>query len=315
MIAYWVFAGLASTLFFAYLVIFARRAVANMRADGERFRAEHRAWVEAERRKNDDFLRSLREREGVFDRQAQEDDRRHRERLDSHNRRIEEYERERRASLEAQRKRLADLDARLIAAGIDPQTIDESLDDEEAPAPPARWTAPDGMWTEPDLHLFPQDGHRYEIVDGSLHVAPPAPRWHDVLVSAVVTTLRAAAPPGWWVCDRTGIEIDGSNLVPDVTVLRPRSSGATWNDPADVALVVEIETPATRRYDRILKPSLYAEAGISDYWRVEPGPVTPVLHVHELGPTGYRLRTRVGGAEPVKLSTPYPVQVATAAWA
>ena len=38
---------------------------------------------------------------------------------------------------------------------------------------PARWTAPDGAWTEPDLHFFPQDGHRYEIVDGSLYAAPP----------------------------------------------------------------------------------------------------------------------------------------------
>src|SRR3954465_619746 len=71
----------------------------------------------------------------------------------------------------------------------------------QAPTPPVRWTAPEGVWTEPDLHLFPQDGHRYEIVDGSLHVAPPAPRWHDDLVGAVVTTLRSPAPPGWRGCD------------------------------------------------------------------------------------------------------------------
>jgi len=185
----------------------------------------------------------------------------------------------------------------------------------QAPTPYARWTAPEGAWTEPDLHLFPQDGHRYEIVDGSLHVGPPAPAWHDVLVGAVVTTLRAGAPPGWWVCDRIGIQIGTSNLVPDVTVLRPRSSGATWSDPADVALVVEIETPATRRYDRVLKPSLYAEAGIRSYWRVEAGPVSPVLEVAELGVGGFRSRSRIEGAEPVKLSNPYPMRIAPAAWA
>jgi Uma2 family endonuclease len=181
---------------------------------------------------------------------------------------------------------------------------------------PTRWSAPDGAWTEPDLHLFPQDGHRYEIVDGCLHASPPSPESHDALVRAVVATLRAAAPPGWWVCDRLGVAIGagtgGSNLVPDVAVLRPRSSGAVWSDPADVALVVEVETPATRRYDRVLKPSLYAEAGIPWFWRVEPG---PLLRTFELGAARYRAADTIEGAEPIALDAPYPVRIAPAIWA
>jgi Uma2 family endonuclease len=188
-----------------------------------------------------------------------------------------------------------------------------------ASSDPVRWSAPEGAWTEPDLHLFPQDGHRYEIVDGSLHVAPPPPDWHEALAGAVAIALRAAAPPGWWVCNRTGVAIDQgaggeSNVVPDVTVLRPRSSGAIWCDPADVALVVEVETPATRRFDRFLKPTLYAEAGIAAFWRVEPGRAGPVLRVYELGGARYRLTKSVEGAEPVKLDAPFPIQVAPAAW-
>jgi len=179
----------------------------------------------------------------------------------------------------------------------------------------ARWSAPDGIWTEPDLHLFPQDGHRYEIVDGCLHVSPPAPAPHDAVVQQVVATLRAAAPPGWWVCERLGVVVGESHLVPDVTVLRPRSSGAIWNDPADVALVVEVEAPATRRYDRFLKPTLYAEAGIASFWRVEPGRDTPLLRTFSLGAARYRAERCVEGAEPVKIDAPYPVRVAPTAWA
>ena len=176
-----------------------------------------------------------------------------------------------------------------------------------------RWTAPDGPWTEPDLHLFPQDGHRYEIVDGSLHVTPPLDAAHEAVVRALVMTLRSAAPEGWWVCARLGIEAGSSNLVPDVTVLRPQSSGAIWADPADVALVVEVETRTSRRYDRLLKPTLYADAGIGGYWRVEPGPA-PVLHTYALGPDGYTLQQTIQGADLVKVDAPYPVRVAPSEW-
>src|SRR4051795_2913218 len=85
---------------------------------------------------------------------------------------------------------------------------------------PPRWSAPDGVWTEPALHLFPSDGHRYEIVDGCLHAAPPPPESHEAVGRAVVTTLRSEAPPGWGVRPRLGIAItqgtgEESNLVPD----------------------------------------------------------------------------------------------------
>jgi Uma2 family endonuclease len=176
---------------------------------------------------------------------------------------------------------------------------------------PARWTAPDGPWTEPDLHLFPQDGQRYEILDGSLHVTPPLDEPHKSVVHALVSTLRGAAPAGWWVCDRLGIEYGASNLIPDVTVLRPHSSGAIWADPADVALVIEVETPASRRYDRLLKPAVYADAGISLYWRVEPDPAAPAIHLYGLAADGAYLHHRtIHGPDPVKLDTPYPVRLA-----
>jgi Uma2 family endonuclease len=116
------------------------------------------------------------------------------------------------------------------------------------------------------------------------------------------------------VCDRLGVAIGESNLVADVAVLRPRSSGAVWTDPHDVALVVEVETAETRRFDRFLKPSLYAEAGIPSYWRVEPGRATPLLRTYELDGDGYRAVHSIEGAEPVKLDAPYPLRIAPAAW-
>jgi len=178
-----------------------------------------------------------------------------------------------------------------------------------------RWSAPGGAWTEPDLHLFPQDGHRYEIVDGSLHVTPPLDDRHEGIVRAAVTTLRGAAPPGWWVCARLGVEFGPSNLVPDVTVLRPHSSGASWSDPADVALVIEVEAPTTKRYDRLLKPALYAEAGIPHFWRVDPAHPGPELTTYTLTADGtYAEDRRIAGDDLVKINSPYPVRLAPSTW-
>jgi Uma2 family endonuclease len=178
-----------------------------------------------------------------------------------------------------------------------------------------RWSSPDGPWTEPDLHLFAPDGHRYEIVDGSLHVTPPLDGPHEAIVRALVTTLRGAAPPGWWVCSRLGVEIGASNLIPDVTVLRPHSSGASWSDPADVALVAEVETPSSRRYDRLLKPALYADAGIPSYWRIDPDGPTIQAAVYQLTPGGtYRQDQTIEGDELIKLDAPYPIRLAPSTW-
>lgn len=176
---------------------------------------------------------------------------------------------------------------------------------------PARWSAPDGRWSRPDLCHFPPDGHRYEILDGALHVTPPARPQHDATIEAMVTALRAAAPPGWWVCARLGIAMESSSLIPDVTVLRPRSSGAIWADPADVALVVEVESAETRRYDRLLKPAVYAAEGIAGYWRVESG---PVLRVYTLADGTYLPGRDVEAGEQADLVVPYPMRVDLARW-
>jgi hypothetical protein len=178
-----------------------------------------------------------------------------------------------------------------------------------------RWTAPPGPWTEPDLRLFPQDGHHYEIIDGSLHVSPPADVRHQSTVEALVTTLRSAAPDDWWACTRRGITIGASNLVPDVAVLRPHSASGVWHDPADVALVVEVETSATRRIDRLLKPVIYAEAGIEVYWRVEREPDGPLLSIYGLAADGrYAMHRQVQGRQLVAVDTPFPMRVAPSSW-
>jgi len=139
---------------------------------------------------------------------------------------------------------------------------------------------------------------------------------HERIVYGLSTALRNAAPAGWWACSRLGVQINESHVVPDIAVLRPESSGATWNRPADIALVVEVESPATQRYDRLLKPALYADAGIPAYWRVERHEDRAVAHLYSLDDDGaYGLDETVEPGQRFSVAEPYAVAIAPTAWA
>jgi Uma2 family endonuclease len=178
------------------------------------------------------------------------------------------------------------------------------------------WPAPGGDFTSDDLLDLPHDGHKYEIIDGGLHVAPPADIDHHSTADEVMITLRAAAPRGWRAIRQIGIEAGDSTLIPDVTVLRPGAArGTMWADPAEVALVVEVESKGSRRNDRFTKPSLYAEAGIESYWRIERTSSGPVAHLYSRVTAGhYQLHRSVEPGESHLAGLPYPVQVAPASW-
>lgn len=191
-------------------------------------------------------------------------------------------------------------------------------------APPSRphrqpmypWPAPEQEFTPDDLFDLPSDGHRYEIIEGGLHVAPLTGISHHSIADEVRTALTTAAPAGWRVVRDIGIAIGDSLVVPDVTVLRPGADlTAAWAGPDDVAMVVEVESRGSRKHDRFAKPALYAEAGIESYWRVEPTEAGPVAHLYD-GPSGghYRHHRSVNPGDSHLVERPYPVQVAPATW-
>jgi Uma2 family endonuclease len=182
--------------------------------------------------------------------------------------------------------------------------------------PGSLWTAPQRPWTEADLAHLPEDGHRYEIVDGCLHVTPPYDDAHQRLTEEIVAALRSAAPPGWRPLTRTGVAVGDCRVVADAAVLRPGSpQDAAWATPADVALVVEVESPANRRYARCLKSCVYAEAEIESFWRIECTCNGPVAHLYTRAAAGhYQLHRSVQAGHCVVAELPYAVQVAPATW-
>jgi Uma2 family endonuclease len=168
-------------------------------------------------------------------------------------------------------------------------------------------------WTWADLERLPErDGHRYEIIDGSLHVSASPTPWHQIVALELVVLLRATRPADLLVLSEVDIDFDHSVLEPDVLVVQASSvtSHVKRMRPEDVVLVVEVESRSSRRMDRLAKPSVYAAAGIPHYWRVcLDDPDAPAVVVSVLDGEVYREIATVATGKSVVVEEPFPVQL------
>lgn len=164
--------------------------------------------------------------------------------------------------------------------------------------------AHDGPWTEADWLALPESS-QVELVDGVLVVSPNPANRHQRINFRLVALLDAAAPDGWEVLGEPNVRLGvDRDVIPDIAILSRADMDTVVNDAADVALVVEIVSPGNAAYDRILKPRLYAEAGIRSYLRVEQKTLT--AHVHELRDGDY-VETSTGAQ--IALTEPFAVHL------
>lgn len=173
-----------------------------------------------------------------------------------------------------------------------------------------------GSWTVDDLVRTPDDGQRYEIVDGSLIVSPPPEPRHQVIAARLVRALAGVVPVGMEVVEGVGVTITPTTriLVPDVTVAAAEMLlGRTkYLDPSDVVLAVEVMSPSSVTHDRITKPHLYAGAGIRSFWRVEStGSGNVEIIAYRLEGMSYAELGRSGRDGVLRLDEPFPVEIDT----
>ena len=101
-------------------------------------------------------------------------------------------------------------------------------------------------FTVDDLEGMPDDGNRYELIDGMLHVSPcPVPR-HQVVAGELFFLLRLVCPPGLLaMVAPMDVQPDrATSLQPDVLVTRP-TDFSPKNLPVAPLLAVEVLSPST----------------------------------------------------------------------
>ena len=129
-------------------------------------------------------------------------------------------------------------------------------------------------WTLAELHSLPEDGNKYELLRGDLLATPPPTDPHETIAARITRLLDpfvAAHGLGFVYRPRAVFRYEGSELEPDLMVRaahpQPRSG---WDKAPKPILIVEILSPSTRRRDFEMKRAFYVDAGIHEYWIVDP---------------------------------------------
>ena len=135
------------------------------------------------------------------------------------------------------------------------------------------------FFTAQDYWALPE-GTRAELIDGELYSMAPPSRKHQEIVSGLVWLLRDYIQRKGGPCN---LNADDSIYVePDVLVVCDSSKLSDRGCEGAPDFVVEVVSPSSVRMDYVKKLNLYLEAGVREYWIVDPDKaMTTVYHFGE----------------------------------
>ncbi len=162
--------------------------------------------------------------------------------------------------------------------------------------------------TRKDLERMPDDGHRYELIDGTLVVTPAPSVRHQRVLARLYSLLSAGCPEELEVLFAP-LDIalrDDTVMQPDLLVAR-RADFTDHDLPVAPLLAVEVLSPSTRRVDLTLKRARFEVAGCTSFWAVDPD--EPAVTVWELQDGRYVQVSHAEGGDEATVALPFPVNL------
>jgi Uma2 family endonuclease len=130
------------------------------------------------------------------------------------------------------------------------------------------------FWTVEELDQLPDDGNKYEVIDGELFVTPAPAQGHEHVIArltALLVPVVVAHGLGMVFPGRPVVRAPGSSVEPDLIVRQPVDDpNQPWEQAPLPTLVVEVQSPSTRRRDKLQKRDFYLRCGIPEYWMIDP---------------------------------------------
>lgn len=131
-------------------------------------------------------------------------------------------------------------------------------------------------WTYTEFARLPDDGNRYEIIAGELHMTPAPRPFHQEIVGRLMDYLRPFARRHRLGAVLPGpvdlLFAEGDYLEPDLVFVRRERLGIITERGIEGApeLVIEVLSSSTTFRDRGIKRERYAHFGVQQYWIVDP---------------------------------------------
>lgn len=140
----------------------------------------------------------------------------------------------------------------------------------------AQWPM-QGKWTYDDYLRLPDDGRRYEIIEGVLYVANAPSYEHQYTVTKIVSKLEQfvdLSQAGVVLTAPFQVHLPGiaQPVQPDVLFItgerRPEAGTQIFIGASD--LIVEVLSPSSLRLDQHIKFGAYEQARVKEYWIADP---------------------------------------------
>lgn len=176
------------------------------------------------------------------------------------------------------------------------------------------WPLEDRPLTVADLERTPDDGNRYELVNGVLVVSPAPNFLHQLIATRLTFLLVLRCPAAMTVVSPIGMNIaDDHHRIPDLAIVRSNQvrPGQDYPDTPPL-LAVEVASRSTDKQDRTTKKDEYAVFGIPSYWLVKPHHERPTITAYELRGDGYVIAAEVTGEDTFRVDKPFEFSVAPA---
>ncbi len=147
----------------------------------------------------------------------------------------------------------------------------------------------DGRHTIDDYYALPED-QRVELIDGVFYDMGAPAMVHQLILGELHLLFRACVDEHEMPCDvylsPCDVRLDRDNYTmvqPDLLVICGEYDAGAIRYEGAPDLVVEILSPSTRMKDMILKLYKYQQAGVREYWIVDPRHKTVTVHCFESG--------------------------------